>query len=109
MELIESESRVKQANEQREDYRKKFEQIKREMINMKKAMDKHQADTLHSQQEELQNLKTQIINRDALNEQKSEITQLKMALMQVTSKLQDSSRSAINGGGAGPAGTINDR
>jgi hypothetical protein len=33
-------NKLKQANEQKEEFRKKFEQVKKDMITMKKTLDK---------------------------------------------------------------------
>jgi len=51
------ESKVKQANEAREEFKKKFEQIRKEMVSLKKSLDKEKSETLSKQAEELQNLK----------------------------------------------------
>lgn len=40
VELVEMESRLKQANEVKEDYRKKFETMKKDLIVLKKTIDK---------------------------------------------------------------------
>ena len=39
LEIVEMESRVKAATEQREDYRIKYDQIKKDMIALKRQMD----------------------------------------------------------------------
>lgn len=46
MEILELESKVKQTNEQKEDYKKKFEQIRKDMITLKKSIDKEKSETL---------------------------------------------------------------
>lgn len=46
IEVIELETKVKKANEEREDFKKRYEQLRREMINLKKSIDKEKSDTL---------------------------------------------------------------
>jgi hypothetical protein len=50
-------SKVKTANEVAEDYKKKFEQVKRDMIQLKRQIDKEKEITLTKQAEELEQLK----------------------------------------------------
>lgn len=46
MELIESESRGKQAVEERDEARRRFEALKKDMVALKKQLDKEQKETL---------------------------------------------------------------
>jgi hypothetical protein len=46
IEIIELDSKVKKATEEKEDFRKRYEQLKREMINLKKTIDKEKSETL---------------------------------------------------------------
>jgi hypothetical protein len=62
IEIIELDSKVKKATEEKEDFRKRYEQLKREMINLKKTIDKEKSETLTKQAEELENLKRTMIN-----------------------------------------------
>lgn len=57
LEISELQSKVKSANELAEDYRKKFEQVKRDMIQLKRQIDKDKEIMLTKQAEELEQLK----------------------------------------------------
>lgn len=48
LEIVELESKVKAAVEQRDDYRDKFEQIKRDMIGLKRQIDQEKEKTLEN-------------------------------------------------------------
>lgn len=58
LEVVEMESRVKAAVEQRDDYRTKYDQIKRDMISLKRQMDLEKEKQLEKQAQELEQLKT---------------------------------------------------
>jgi peptidoglycan hydrolase CwlO-like protein len=57
LEISELQSKVKSANELAEDYKKKFEQVKRDMIQLKRQIDKDKEIMLTKQAEELEQLK----------------------------------------------------
>ena len=57
LEISELQSKVKSANELAEDYNKKFEQVKRDMIQLKRQIDKDKEIMLTKQAEELEQLK----------------------------------------------------
>lgn len=63
LEIAEMESRMKQALEQRDEFQRKFEQVKRDMIQFKKSMDKEKQMTITKQAEELESLKTLVRNK----------------------------------------------
>ena len=44
---------------------KRYEQVKKDMINLKKTVDKEKQTTLQKQAEELENLKTTLRNKTA--------------------------------------------
>ena len=46
IEVVELETKVNTANEQRDDYRAKYEQLKRDMVLMKKQIDREKEMTL---------------------------------------------------------------
>ena len=77
MELIESETRAKQANEERDEARRRFEVVKKDMVALKKQLDKEQKETLKRQAEELDKLKNDIRNKQAQEEERREMTALK--------------------------------
>ena len=46
LELIESDSKAKQASEERDDVKRKFELLKKDMVALKKQLDREQRETL---------------------------------------------------------------
>lgn len=62
IEVIELDSKVKKANEEKEDFRKRYEQLKREMINLKKTIDREKNESLTKKTEELESLKRTVMN-----------------------------------------------
>lgn len=46
MELIESDTRSKQAVDERDEARRKFELLKKDMVTLKRQIDREQKDTL---------------------------------------------------------------
>ena len=67
------ESRVKQANELKEEYQKKFEQVKRDIINLKKTNDKEKQVTIAKQAEEIENLKNLMRTKQIQDDEKREL------------------------------------
>lgn len=63
MSLAEAESKMKVILEERDEARKKFDILKKDMVNLKKQMDKDQKDMLARQAEELEKLKVDIRNK----------------------------------------------
>ncbi len=53
-------SRLKQANEQKEEFQRRYEQVKKDMITLKRNLDKEKNMTMTKQAEELENLKNQM-------------------------------------------------
>jgi hypothetical protein len=70
-------SKVKSANENAEDYKKKFEQVKRDMIQLKRQIDKEKEITLTKQAEELEQLKQMMRVKQAQDEERSQFDSLK--------------------------------
>ncbi len=54
LEITDMQSKVKSATEMAEDYKKKFEQVKRDMIQLKRQIDKDKEIMLTKQAEELE-------------------------------------------------------
>ena len=57
LEITELQTKVKSANQIAEEYMKKFEQVKRDMVQLKRQIDKEKELTLTKQAEELEQLK----------------------------------------------------
>lgn len=60
IEVVELETKVNNANEQRDDHRAKYEQLKKDMVLMKKQIDREKELTLTKQAEELEAIKKQM-------------------------------------------------
>ena len=60
IEVVELETKVNNANEQRDDFRHKYEQLKKDMVLMKKQIDREKELTLTKQAEELEAIKKQM-------------------------------------------------
>lgn len=58
--MVELETKVNNANEQRDDHRAKYEQLKKDMVLMKKQIDREKELTLTKQAEELEAIKKQM-------------------------------------------------
>jgi hypothetical protein len=58
--VVELETKVNNANEQRDDHRAKYEQLKKDMVLMKKQIDREKELTLTKQAEELEAIKKQM-------------------------------------------------
>jgi hypothetical protein len=63
-----------------EDYKKKFEQVKRDMIQLKRQIDKEKEITLTKQAEELEQLKQMMRVKSAQDEERSQFDSLKQQL-----------------------------
>lgn len=61
--LAEADSKMKLIIEERDEARRKFEVLKKDMVSLKKQMDKEQKDVLSRQAEELDKLKSDIRNK----------------------------------------------
>ena len=68
---------MKSANEIAEDYKKKFEQVKKDMIQLKRQIDKEKEITLTKQAEELEQLKQMMRVKQAQDEERSQFDSLK--------------------------------
>ena len=87
IEIVELETKVNTANEHRDEYRAKFEKVKKDMIQFKKEIDKGKELQLTNQAQELEQIKKQM-RQNAQNEQeKSEFQALKAQLGMLQTKL----------------------
>ncbi|TNV83154.1 hypothetical protein FGO68_gene15387 [Halteria grandinella] len=109
LELIESDTRAKQAQEDRDDYKRKFELLKKDMVTLKKTLDREQKDTLQRQAEELDKLKNDIRNKQLQEEERREMNSLKQQLQNLTSKLAESHKMQEQLSSVPKPETINDR
>ena len=58
LEIVDLETKVKKANESRDDYKGRYEQVKRDMVNLKRQIDRKKEQTMQRQAQELEQLKT---------------------------------------------------
>ena len=65
LEIVELETKVKQAMEGREEFRAKYDQVKKDMITLKRQIDNEKEAALTKQANELQELKTMMKNKQA--------------------------------------------
>lgn len=65
LEIVELESRVKAATESRDDYRNKYDQIKKDMVALKRQIDLDKEKQLEKQALELEQLKTMMKTRES--------------------------------------------
>ena len=57
VEIIELQSKLTNANNEKEEFKKRYENLRKEMVNLKKSMDLEKSQTLNKQAQELETLK----------------------------------------------------
>ena len=87
LEIVEMESRVKAATEQRDDYAVKYNQVKKDMIGLKRQMDMEKEKQLEKQAAELEQLKTMMKTKAAQEEERREFDALKTQMYSLQSRL----------------------
>ena len=65
LEIVELETKVRQALEGREEFKAKYDQVKKDMITLKRQIDNEKEAALTKQATELQELKTMMKNKQA--------------------------------------------
>ena len=78
--------------EERDEARRRFELLKKDMVALKKQLDKEQKEQLQRQAEELEKLKVDIRNKQVQEEERREISALKAQLASLSAKLTESQR-----------------
>ena len=81
IELVEMESRVRAAVEQRDDYRTKYDQIKKDMVALKRQLDLEKEKQLEKQAQELEQLKTMMKTKASQDDERREFDALRTQLM----------------------------
>ena len=71
------ESKVAKAYEDRDEYRLKFEKVKKDMITLKKQLDHEKELTLTRQAEELESIKKQMRQQALAEQERQEFNSLK--------------------------------
>ena len=71
------ESKVARANEERDEFKTKFEKVKKDMIALKKQIDKEKEMALTKQAEELESIKKQIRLQAQQDQERQEFNALK--------------------------------
>ena len=108
LEIMDMDNKLKTAYEARDDFRKKFETLKRDMVTLKKQMDSEKQQTLVRQSEELEKLKNEMRNRIAQEDERKDLITLKMQVTQLTQKLSESQKVSQQNN-TRPDPTINER
>ena len=89
LEIVEMESKVKLAIEQRDDYATKYNQIKKDMIALKRQIDAEKEKQLEKQALELEQLKTMMKTKASQDEERRDFDVLKTQLFTLQSRLGD--------------------
>lgn len=92
IENVELESKVAKANEERDEFRIRFEKLKKDMVSLKKQIDKEKELQLTNQAAELEQIKKQMRNQAQSDAERSEFNALKHHLASLQEKLSDSQR-----------------
>ena len=89
LEIVELETKVRQALEGREEFKAKYDQVKKDMITLKRQIDNEKEAALTKQATELQELKTMMKNKQAQEEERKQFDELKTQLMTLQGRLTD--------------------
>lgn len=77
LEVVELESKVKNAYEARDEFRAKYDQVKKDMIGLKRHIDNEKEKALTKQANELEELKTMMKTKAAQDDEKRQFDDLK--------------------------------
>ena len=80
LEIVELESKVKAAIEQRDDYATKYGTIKKDMVGLKRQIDAEKEKQLEKQAQELEQLKTMMKTKAAQEDERRDFDALKTQL-----------------------------
>lgn len=80
LEVVELESKVKNAYEARDEFRAKYDQVKKDMIGLKRHIDNEKEKALTKQANELEELKTMMKTKAAQDDEKRQFDELKSQL-----------------------------
>lgn len=72
LEVVELEQKVKNAEAQKEEFRARYEQVKKDMIGLKKSIDMEKSQTLEKQAKELESLKNELRLKEARDTERRE-------------------------------------
>lgn len=72
LEVVELEQKVKSAEAQKEEFRARYEQVKKDMIGLKKSIDMEKSQTLEKQAKELESLKNELRLKEARDNERRE-------------------------------------
>jgi chromosome segregation ATPase len=72
LEVVELEQKVKNAEAQKEEFRARYEQVKKDMIGLKKSIDMEKSQTLEKQAKELESLKNELRLKEARDNERRE-------------------------------------
>lgn len=92
IEIVDLESKLAKSNEDRDEYRVKFERVKKDMILLKKQIDHEKELALTRQAEELEQIKKQMKQQTQQQQERQELDALRHQLTMLTTKLKDNQR-----------------
>jgi chromosome segregation ATPase len=72
LEVVELEQKVKNAEAQKEEFRARYEQVKKDMIGLKKSIDMEKSQALEKQAKELESLKNELRLKEARDNERRE-------------------------------------
>lgn len=87
LEVVELESKVKNAYEARDEFRAKYDQVKKDMIGLKRHIDNEKEKALTKQANELEELKTMMKTKAAQDDEKRQFDELKSQLSTLQGRL----------------------
>mmetsp|Transcript_11593 Transcript_11593/g.17552 ORF Transcript_11593/g.17552 Transcript_11593/m.17552 type:complete len:164 (-) Transcript_11593:274-765(-) len=87
IELVDMESKVNRAVEERNDFKVKYEKVKADMINLKRHIDKEKELALTKQAEELEQIKQHMRNQAQQDAEKAELVLVRQQLASMQDKL----------------------
>lgn len=89
IEIVDQESKMAQAKEQRDEYKLKFERVKKDMIALKKQIDHEKEMALTRQAGELEQIKKQMKQQAQQQNERQELDALRHQLTSLSGKLKD--------------------
>lgn len=87
IQIVELETRLRKANEDRDDYAAKYQNLQQQLVALKKQRDQEKENMLQRQAEELETIKKQMRDQEAAEAERAQIQQLKNQLADLSGKL----------------------
>ena len=87
LEVVELESKVKNAEAQKEEFRMRYEQVKKDMIALKRSIDSEKEQTLEKQAKELESLKNELRLKEARDAERREFEAMRNQFANMADRL----------------------